>query len=542
VTGGRPARRPPATPRELELKYAVVDEAAVRRLVGGDSLAGLDAGPWRVVEVSDRYIDTPRRSLAAAGYGARIRHSGRGRMLTVKRDHVPVAGEGRSSRALHNRMELESSVGRGLDPRRWPESAARSVIESTSQGEPLRTLFEIRQRREERDLLREGEVVATLSLDSATVRRFGRDKGTFASLEIESVPVDGDDHGSVLDALGAVLDGSPALRPEPRSKAHIARQIIDQSLGGGRDMRPPRQPGVARDDALSEAGRKVLRMHMLRMLGAEPAVRAGLDPDPVRKMRVATRRMRAAWRTFSGAYRPREARRYVAELRTVADALGSVRDHDVQLERLSAYRAGAAENVAAGLEPLSAHWQHRREAARAALLDLLDSQVYERFTADYLAFVHTSGAGSAGGERVSDSAGGRIWRAYERLRAHDATLPWADAAALHAMRIDGKRLRYALEFFREVLEADADRLIADVTRLQDHLGSLNDANLTAQLTRAWLLDLGAGLTAAQREAAGSYLHANEAEVARLSRSFRPLWRVIVGRPFRRRLGSVVSGV
>ncbi len=540
----RRSRRTPADERELELKYSVNDEPGVRALLDGERLAGFECGPWRTVEVEDRYLDTSDRALAATGYGARLRGVGGRSVVTVKKEigAAPRTRSVRPSRALSDRMELEAPAGRGLDPRRWPESAARSLIEAASRGQPLRTLFEINQRREERDLLQDGEVVARLSLDSATVRRFGRARGSFTTLEIEAARELADDRRVVLDQLATVFDDVAELRPEPRSKMQLAAQVIARGTETKRAARPPRQPGVVRDDPLSEAGRKILRLHMLRMLAAEPGVRAGRDPEHVHKMRVATRRMRAAWRVFDGAYRPRFARRYVDELRTVAAALGGVRDQDVQLERLNAFRTGEDSPTGAGLDPLAAEWQRRRNVARGTLIDLLDSELYDGFTTDYLVFVETPGAGANGNERVADVAGGRIWRAYERLRAHDVTLAWADTAALHELRIDGKRFRYALEFFKEVLDEGADSVIADVTRLQDHLGNLNDAHISADLTRTWLLEAAAGLTTEQRDAVGAYLHANEQDVARLTRSFGPLWRALTGRPFRRRLGSVVSSV
>ena len=49
--------------------------------------------------------------------------------------------------------------------------------------------------------------------------------------------------------------------------------------------------------------------------------------------------------------------------------------------------------------------------------------------------------------------------------------------ALHALRIDGKRFRYTLEFLREILPASVDPIVAEVTRLQDHIGELNDAHV-----------------------------------------------------------------
>ena len=537
--------------REIELKYAVEDSSAVRKLVAGRSIAGLRAGPWRTIEVADRYIDTPSGSLARSGYGARLRHLDHRTLLTVKSTrNLTKVGANRSGkggpRALHTRVELEGRANRRLDPTGWPESAARALVEATAGAEPLRTLFTIEQRREMRDLLApEGRaVVATLFLDAAAVSRFGRVVGTFVTLEIEAADPDAPATGPAMETVAAELEASGLVQPESRSKETIGRQMIEapRRVSG----KPPRKPGVDADDAVGEAGRKVLRQHLLRMLEAEPGARAGDDVEAVHKMRVATRRMRAAWRVFDGAYRRRPQRRYVGELREVAQTLGAVRDLDVQLERLTAHieRAGEATGGAIALAPLVEEWRRRRSEARSHLLELLAGADYERFVEDYREFVETPGAGAANDSpgRVRDAAAGRIWLAYERLRAHDSVLPYADVPALHAIRIDGKRFRYTLEFFREALPQTVDSVIADVTKVQDHLGLLNDAQVAADLTRGWLMASASTLSAETRKAAAGYLAANEREVARLRRGFTRMWRHVAGRAFRRRLALVVSSV
>jgi CHAD domain-containing protein len=261
--------------------------------------------------------------------------------------------------------------------------------------------------------------------------------------------------------------------------------------------------------------------------------------------------MRAAWRVFDGAYPQRVARRYVAELREVAQSLGAVRDLDVQLERLAAYRAnlGSDESKAA-LEPLVAEWRTDRGAARRELLDRLAGAAYDHFVTDYRALVEASGeatpttaeTATTAATRVRDVAAGRIWRAYERLRAHDAQVPFADVPALHALRIDGKRFRYTLEFLREILPASVEPLIAEVTKLQDHIGELNDAQIAAETTRAWLIDAATVLTPAEQRAAAAYLTTAERHVARLMRTFPSVWRRITGPSFRRRLALVIGTV
>jgi hypothetical protein len=51
-------------------------------------------------------------------------------------------------------------------------------------------------------------------------------------------------------------------------------------------------------DPMSEAGRKVIYLHFTRMLANEADTRLGEDPEALHDMRVATRRMRAAFALF----------------------------------------------------------------------------------------------------------------------------------------------------------------------------------------------------------------------------------------------------
>jgi adenylate kinase len=57
---------------------------------------------------------------------------------------------------------------------------------------------------------------------------------------------------------------------------------------------------------------------------------------------------------------------------------------------------------------------------------------------------------------------------------------------LHQLRIAAKGLRYTLEYFREVLGAEAGTVIDEVKALQDHLGDLQDAVVASNLLRDFL--------------------------------------------------------
>ena len=99
---------------------------------------------------------------------------------------------------------------------------------------------------------------------------------------------------------------------------------------------------------------------------------------------------------------------------------------------------------------------------------------------------------------VRDTAGSRIWLAYEQVVAYGPVLRWADVPTLHQLRIAGKWLRYTLEFVREALGDDAAPLIARVTALQDHLGLMNDADVSASMARTFLVEHAGELHAGDR--------------------------------------------
>ena len=99
-----------------------------------------------------------------------------------------------------------------------------------------------------------------------------------------------------------------------------------------------------------------------------------------------------------------------------------------------------------------------------------------------------------------------------------------------------------MEFVREPLGRDIDPLIARVTALQDHLGLMNDADVTASMTRTFLVEHTGDLSGPESAAIGRYLVDREKGVARLRRGVGATWRGVAGVRFRRTLGRVVAGL
>jgi triphosphatase len=546
------AARTPAIPREIELKYLVRDLEALRSWLAqdwGGALDGVESGNEQTVEVEDRYVDTAYGALDQAGFGARLRREDSGPVsITVKSASHERPGDDDDDdidpAALSQRVEVEGPANDRLDPDAWPPSAARELINEVRDGARLRTLFTINQRRERRTLaLDDGPVQVTL--DRVAVFRGARPLSSFSVLEVEATK----GSGANLARLARLIEATGFVKPEPRSKEEIARHYVAKAAEDPTHRLPrvPTSPGVKADDPLAEAGRKVLRMHLARMLHFEAGSRSGEDIEDLHKMRVATRRMRAAWRVFDGAYRRKVQRRYVRELRDIARVLGEVRDVDVLLDDLDSYIVNLPGPGREAVEPLRSAWRKQREVARKRLVARLDSKGYREFVDDYLEFTESPGAAElrlplGQPSLVRDTAGSRILVAYERVRAYETIITWADVATLHALRTEGKRLRYTLEYFSEVLPVSSRQIIAGVTEMQDHLGLLNDANVAAAATREWLNINAPLLPAMSREAVGLYLDSREADVERLRRSFRPVWKRITGPQFRKSLGVAITQI
>jgi len=306
-------------------------------------------------------------------------------------------------------------------------------------------------------------------------------------------------------------------------------------------------PGVLADDHIAEAGRKVLRFHFARMLAREAGTRDGKDPEELHAMRVATRRQRAAWRVFGPAFRPGRTKTYRSNLRDVASRLGAVRDLDVLLEAADGYRADLPTSEQRALEPLLSGWRTHRDDARKLLIRELDSDGYQRWLEDYGEFVRHEGLAVVAvaptqPHRVRDTAASQILTAYAGVRAYEPVLRWADVETLHELRIAGKWLRYTLEFVREALAPEAANLIARVTAMQDHLGELNDADVTSHMVRSFLVENAGGLSTIESAAIARYLVVREKDLARLRRTVGPTWRGVAGMTFRRSLGRTIASL
>jgi len=122
-------------------------------------------------------------------------------------------------------------------------------------------------------------------------------------------------------------------------------------------------------------------------------------------------------------------------------------------------------------------------------------------------------------------------------------LEWAPIETVHSLRIEGKRLRYLLEFFAEALGADLSGSIEALVALQDHIGALHDVDVTIGLLRDFLMRASqASVDPAAIEIVGRYLKLQETRLRTLRRTLGRPWKRVADKRLRSTLARAVASL
>jgi len=273
----------------------------------------------------------------------------------------------------------------------------------------------------------------------------------------------------------------------------------------------------------SDAGRLVthaIGLSVASMKEHQEGLRAGEDPDHVRKTRVALRRLRSNLRTFGEFLDPERTEPVVEELGALAAELGGVRDREVLAGRI---RAGAKLLPEADREPvgeLTRVLEEEIRTARVSAVAYLDSERFTKLFADLEALAGDPPLTEAAGKPAAEVAGPLAAGPWEKLRKGVRALPRDPPdAQLHRIRILAKRARYAAQAVEPAVGEPAHAYAAAAAELQTILGEHQDA----VTTEAWLA------AAAQGQAAfvaGRLAGLERAKAIEMRGRWREAWKTL----------------
>ncbi|MET8740131.1 CYTH and CHAD domain-containing protein [Streptomyces sp. NPDC004728] len=457
--------------REIERKY---EATADTRLPDLSRVAGVFTVAHRgVTELDAVYYDTEDLRLAADSLTLRRRTGGSDAGWHLK---FPVASGIRD--------ELREPLSDTL-----PRSFA-GLLRSRVRDRGLVPVVRLVSARDVHHLLdAEGALLAEVSVDRVRAERLTAGAGTAAWTEIEAELAD-DGDPAFLDAVERRLRKAgirPSASPSKLSRALAETAPKQRKSPAGRGRSPAgrtRQKPTAGDHVLA-----YIRHQTEAIVALDPAVRRDL-PDSVHQMRVATRRLRSALRTYRKIL-DRDATDPVgAELKWLAAELGIDRDQEVLDARLRARLAELPRTLVLG--PVRGRlriWSAAtRGGSRRRTVAVLDGKRYLALLASLDALLAAppllpAAARVPGRElpravlkeygRLADRTG----RALELAPGHDRDL------AVHEARKAAKRVRYAAEAARPALGKPAGRFAGRMKTVQSLLGDHQDSVVARETLR-----------------------------------------------------------
>jgi triphosphatase len=506
--------------REVEWQLDAVDLRPVVRWLS-EPARWEGAGAVRVARAGndnhvDLYLDTHDRRFQRAGYALRIRrpirNDGQVGEATLKSLDPPAGGESglRSRRELAESIESSEPAALATAP-----GVVGERVRAVAGTRPLLSLFEVRTRRRVFSLEADGVPSAEIGLDETAIRP--ADGG--APARIRRVEIELPEPGvPMFEPFVERLRVDCGLQPARLSKYEAGLLSAD--------LRPPRSETfgpteIHADMPIGAVAIAVLRRHFSAFVAKEPGTRLGDDIEELHDMRVASRRLRAALSLFADVL-PAHAQGFRTELGWLGQTLGAVRDLDVQLEQLDEWLTKLPQADRDALGALRSLLENERAEARASMLAALDSRRYEAFATRFGRFLRARRARVSGqAARPAGIVAPELLEArFRKLRARgDRIVPTSNPEELHRVRIQGKRLRYALEFLAEVYPRETRPLIKRLVALQDILGEHQDADVAIARLRALAVEHGGELEPATVFAMGEVAERYRLSMASLRAQF-----------------------
>jgi CHAD domain-containing protein len=374
-----------------------------------------------------------------------------------------------------SRLEVEVAAGPA-----GPPTELQELLVGVLRGRDLEQAAKLRTRRSGIRVREAKRTVADVLVDDVSVLDGRRVTARFKELEVELV--EGDDRG--ITRIAKALRKAGAVETDGRPKLFRAL-------------------GIERSDAeISPAGsdapelvRSMLARQLADLLVNDPGTRLGTDPENLHRMRVATRRSRAALRAARPLLEPEWTESLRGELAWLGGVLGAVRDLDVLLDNLEKEISTLDRQERKAARRLLVLIENDRQTARRSLLEALTGDRYRELLARLEEATVTLPV-----QNESFPVRNLAKRAFRKLQKQMRLVgPETTDSELHRARIAGKRARYAAELAEPLVGKSASRFVKRAKEFQDVIGQHQDAVVAEARVRELTAKLGG---AAEAFAAG----------------------------------------
>ena len=287
--------------------------------------------------------------------------------------------------------------------------------------------------------------------------------------------------------------------------------------------------------AMVAVARPLLAAQLAIMEQHRAALLAEAEVTAVHETRKAIRRTFTGYKLFEPFFMPGTLAPYRRWFKKMMRHLGRARDATVFRQKLAVYATESGEN----LDCLIDYWQGQQARLDDVLRMYMAKPKRAEFWQEYGRFVHTPGLYEQPPAELSEPTQAAfhipllLKQRVAAVQAYAGQLENAPLARLHKLRIQGKELRYALQFFAPLLGPEVESVLASLKQMQEHLGDLQDSTVALQLL--------AEMTGCET-AVGHYRAVKEQEISQLVATFPAIWNELNNPTWQQNLAAAIEVV
>lgn len=465
--------------QELELKFSLRPRC-LKQIADLPWLKSFQASPLGRHKLYSIYFDTPDQLLRASRCSLRIRRDGSQWLQTIK-------SGGRITAGLHQHDEWEIPLNHAHpDLSNIPDPAIRRLFNSRDLRTMLQPVFVTRFTRKTQLLQPAEDCTIELCLDHGKIIA-GERKETISEIELE---LKSGNPLRLLDFAKTLLEKAPCtLRLEHTNKAERGYRLYrnDSLPSPCKAGKINLKPGMTIDSAL----KMIMQQCLDQLTGNEKGFLSNhTDTEYLHQIRVALRRLRAAFQIFWSIFPDAELSLIRKELKWLTRQLNPARDWDILVTQILPQVNTSMPQLS--LHPIEKRCQFYRKLHRQHAQASVDSPRYTRLLIELCSWLYqidqpdapfkSSDTPPIRRKSTKSIVTSLIATSHRNAIEHGKDIATLDAASLHALRIHVKELRYLIEFFQSLFPQNSGkRWIAALSRLQNVLGSINDCNVTQSL-------------------------------------------------------------
>lgn len=388
----------------------------------------------QAVQVKDLYLDTLERFFQSSHLTCRIRLSNGCSELTLKSFSEP-------KQKIFIRDEKTIPL-----PQFTSHKAALTYCRNKL-FKNIHPLFEILNNRQIHTLTLPCGTSAEASFDQV-VMTYGKNKFRMREIELEFKSGD----LKKFNAFAHQLSCLP-LNPSKSSKykeamSHLTENSLSYSI-----------------DSITDLVNQILKINLQKLKEGKDDFLTNFNPEATHDMRVATRRLRTAIKTFKGIL-PDKAKKIRTDLNKLGRMLGKKRDLDV----FSQFILNSLNNKSPSFQKLS----RQNNKSLKLILSMFKSKYYENLIGS-LEQLKTDTCKKNSLKVSRTRIQNELTNVLKIASSIDSDV---DDQTLHNLRISMKKLRYVCEFFEPIFNkyiCSLSSFIEKTKKIQDILGDHQDA-------------------------------------------------------------------